>query len=212
MDNKKTPQDFLKEPYEHVLVREADGSYSASITEFEGCLACGDTTEEALKNLEEVALSWIEAELEQGRTIPPPWASQELSGRFALRIARSLHQSLFKGAQHEGISLNQYIGYVLSRGIGEMEGRDYVIESLNQKVEGLTKTISLLSAVPPYRPISHIQAISSHTLGWGTTIQDVATTDISSIGCNVIYDFDHFNRGVLIVGDDEIARQKSVGL
>lgn len=40
---------------------------------------------------------------------------EEYSGRFVLRIPRSLHRSLKKAADTEGVSLNQYILYKLAR-------------------------------------------------------------------------------------------------
>lgn len=40
---------------------------------------------------------------------------EEYSGRLVLRIPRSLHKSLKEAAQAEGVSLNQYMLYKLSR-------------------------------------------------------------------------------------------------
>jgi len=63
---------FLRKPYHRVVVREADGSYRAEITEFPGCLALGDTEAQALDSLEGVAESWINSALASGQDIPPP--------------------------------------------------------------------------------------------------------------------------------------------
>src|SRR6267143_1819011 len=107
MDN-KTPQEILKQPYERVLIPEDEG-FSASVREFEGCYAYGESANQALQNLEEVALVWIEAQLEKGEEIPRPWNEETYSGRFALRMPKSLHQQLARLADHEGTSLNQYM-------------------------------------------------------------------------------------------------------
>lgn len=40
---------------------------------------------------------------------------EEYSGKLVLRIPRSLHKSLKEAAQVEGVSLNQYLVYKLSR-------------------------------------------------------------------------------------------------
>lgn len=40
---------------------------------------------------------------------------EEYSGRLVLRIPRSLHKSLKESAEAEGVSLNQYMLYKLSR-------------------------------------------------------------------------------------------------
>ena len=40
---------------------------------------------------------------------------EEYSGRFVLRIPRSLHKSLKEAADREGVSLNQYVLYKLAK-------------------------------------------------------------------------------------------------
>ncbi len=39
----------------------------------------------------------------------------KLSGRFVLRLPQSLHGGLVKAAEKEGVSLNQYCVYLLSK-------------------------------------------------------------------------------------------------
>ena len=127
---KLKPADYLKQPYQRVLTPEDEGGFSAEIPEFPGCYAEGETTEEALKNLEEVALAWLEAELESGRDIPQPWKCQEFSGRFALRMPKFLHNELVRSAEREGTSLNQYMVTKLSARCKE----DELIEQLYQRL------------------------------------------------------------------------------
>ena len=40
---------------------------------------------------------------------------EEYSGRFVLRIPRSLHRELKEAADREGVSLNQYVLYKLAK-------------------------------------------------------------------------------------------------
>ena len=40
---------------------------------------------------------------------------EDYSGQFKLRIPRSLHRSLAEHSQRQGISMNQYCVYLLSR-------------------------------------------------------------------------------------------------
>lgn len=63
---------YLSAPYKRCVTPDADGSYRAEIAEFPGCIATGDTSADALANLEEVARSWLEGSLEKGLTIPAP--------------------------------------------------------------------------------------------------------------------------------------------
>ncbi len=49
-----------------------DNSFIAEIPELSGCIADGETYQEALKNAEIVANEWIETARELGRPIPEP--------------------------------------------------------------------------------------------------------------------------------------------
>lgn len=114
-----SPKDIMQRPYERVLIPETEGGFSAYITEFEGCLAEGETPDEALKNLEDTAIAWIEAELESGREIPDAWNAQEYSGKLLLRLPKSLHRQLARYAEKEGVSLNQFVVHKLSQSAEE---------------------------------------------------------------------------------------------
>ena len=62
--------------------------------------------------------SGFETEYESGAEIPAPSHSPEYSGKFNLRIPKSLHARLAAAAQREGVSLNQYVVHLLSRAEG----------------------------------------------------------------------------------------------
>lgn len=49
-----------------------DQSFIAEMPELPGCMADGETAQEALKNIENVAESWVETARELGRDIPEP--------------------------------------------------------------------------------------------------------------------------------------------
>ena len=57
---------------------------------------------------------WIEAKLEAGFQVPVPIDIEKYSGKFVLRLPKSLHAKLAKEAEQEGASLNQYTLYKLS--------------------------------------------------------------------------------------------------
>lgn len=48
------------------------GGYLATVPELPGCMSDGETPEEALKNVQEAIVSWIEAAREWKREIPKP--------------------------------------------------------------------------------------------------------------------------------------------
>ncbi len=68
----------LRKPYIRIMIPDSDGSYFATILEFPGCYAEGETAEEAIENLESSAESWIKASLGQGQNIPEPFPFREL--------------------------------------------------------------------------------------------------------------------------------------
>ena len=56
----------------------------------------------------------IETKLANGFDMPEPVKKTKASGKFTLRVPKSLHQRLTIEAKKEGISLNQYALYKLS--------------------------------------------------------------------------------------------------
>ena len=74
-----------------------------------------ETIESAVANAIDAKKAWLEAALEEGIEIHEPDSLDEYSGQFKLRIPRSLHRSLVEHSKKEGISMNQYCVYLLSR-------------------------------------------------------------------------------------------------
>ena len=72
---------------------------------------------EPLTEEEEITLKAAEA-MDDGSTVTLEELKAELegySGRLVIRIPRSLHKALKQEAEIEGVSLNQYMLYKLSR-------------------------------------------------------------------------------------------------
>lgn len=115
--------DYLKRPYARIVVPEADGSYRGEILEFPGCIATGDTPAEALESVEDAANGWLQAALARHQPIPDPVEETEFSGKLVLRMPRSLHKKAARLAEHDGVSLNQFIVTSLAEHIGEQGKR-----------------------------------------------------------------------------------------
>ena len=97
-------------------VTDESGSYFyARVLELDGCQSTGETFEEAYENLREAMKEWIETKLEGGFDVPLPVGYDDFSGKFVVRIPRSLHYRLSVEAEQEGVSLNQYALYKLSK-------------------------------------------------------------------------------------------------
>ncbi len=115
---------YAKLPYTINLERHDDqGVYwVARVVELPHCLIHGDTPEQAIKEIEEVKMDWIQSNLEDGLPIPEP-TSTRYSGEIRIRMPPSLHQLLAQRAANEGVSLNQYMVAGLARSVGLDEGR-----------------------------------------------------------------------------------------
>lgn len=107
---------YMALPYKMEIVEDKDeGGYVVSYPDLPGCITCGETIETAVANANDAKKAWIEASLESGIKIQEPNNLEEYSGQFKLRIPRSLHRSLAEHSKKEGISMNQYCVYLLSR-------------------------------------------------------------------------------------------------
>jgi antitoxin HicB len=104
-----TPEQILAKPYARRLTPEIGGGYGATIQEFPGLIAEGDTPDEALANLEAAALSWLEVSLAHSGEIREPISFEGCSGKIALRIPRALHCQVAELAETEGCGLNQWL-------------------------------------------------------------------------------------------------------
>ena len=110
-------QDYMKLPYNCVIKRVEDesGSYfHAAVIEFDGCQSTGDSFEEAYSGLREAMEGWIETKLANGFPVPQPLKGENFSGKFVVRLPKTLHAKLALEAAREGVSLNQYALYKLS--------------------------------------------------------------------------------------------------
>jgi predicted HicB family RNase H-like nuclease len=104
----------MRMPYCWTVIPQEEGGYTAGILEFQGCVAEGESSAEALKHLNSAARAWLRACLETGERIPPPLTNYEASGRFALRLPRSVHARAVKAAALDGVSLNQFVTAAVS--------------------------------------------------------------------------------------------------
>ena len=108
---------FMNLPYNYIIQPLQDESgeyYYAKVLELDGCQSTGETFEEAYKNLKEAMKGWIETKLKNNFDIPLPVGYEDFSGKFIVRIPKSLHYKLAVEAKQEGVSLNQYALYKLS--------------------------------------------------------------------------------------------------
>lgn len=111
-------KDYLELPYTRIMQEMNDESghyFYGRILELDGCQSTGDTLEELYQNLNEAMEGYIEVKLENNLPIPKPESVDSYSGKFVVRLPKTLHQSLAIEAKKEGVSLNQLAVYKLAR-------------------------------------------------------------------------------------------------
>lgn len=112
---------YLNLNYEFKLRQLSDEEGSGWFVEIPllpGCMSDGETVEKAMNNIQDAKKSWIQTSLELNRPIPEP-TNDSFSGQLRLRMPKSLYKILSEQAKAESVSLNQFIVYQLSRGIGK---------------------------------------------------------------------------------------------
>lgn len=97
---------------------EGQWLFHAKVKEFPDVGTWGNTFAEAYESAIDAITDLIALACELDKPYPQPYidqaASEENSGRFTVRLPKSLHARLNENADIEGVSLNQYIVAVLS--------------------------------------------------------------------------------------------------
>ena len=110
----------LNYPIEITAIDEADGGgFFASVPLLRGCMSDGETIDEAYQNISDAKAEWLANMLERKMPIPEPYADEAFSGKFVVRVPKSLHRLLAEESEKEGISLNQFITNSLSYVMGK---------------------------------------------------------------------------------------------
>ncbi len=112
----RTIEEYMNLPYRMEIIPDPDeGGFVVRYPELSGCMTCGNTLDEAIRNAVDCKREWLTAAIEEGIEIPEPIGEEEYSGQFKLRIPKSLHKSLAEHSKAEGISMNQYCMYLLAK-------------------------------------------------------------------------------------------------
>ncbi|SDB41682.1 Predicted nuclease of the RNAse H fold, HicB family [Pseudobutyrivibrio sp. YE44] len=112
----KTLDEFMLLPYKMEIIPDTEeGGFVVSFPELPGCLSIGETMDSAIANAMDAKKEWISAAIEEDINIPLPDSIDNYSGQFKLRLPKSLHKSLSEHSKAEGISMNQYCLYLLTK-------------------------------------------------------------------------------------------------
>lgn len=126
----RTLEEYLQLPYRISLTwdedEEGQGGWVAEVLELPGCISQGATPDEAVEHVRDAMADWITVALEDGRPVPEPRSEEDYSGRLLLRLPRSLHATLAREAELEGVSLNALLASTLARSVGRGEAQERV--------------------------------------------------------------------------------------
>lgn len=112
----KKLNDYMAMSYRMEIVEDKEeGGFVVSYPDLPGCITCGETIESAVTNAQKAKEEWMIAAFEEEIEIHEPDSLEDYSGQFKLRIPRSLHRALAEHSQREGVSMNQYCVYLLSK-------------------------------------------------------------------------------------------------
>lgn len=114
------------EAYTHIiepLAASEGGGFLLTIPDLAGCMADGETEQEALENGKEAFIAWVSAVADMGDSIPSPvfkthnTKAYSYSGRFVQRVPKSLHAKLSQQAKQDGVSLNSLVLGFIAEGL-----------------------------------------------------------------------------------------------
>lgn len=131
---KRTELDVRAYPVVVTRIVEDDGeiTFKAQVPQFKESLNMyGDSPESAIGELYEAIPSFIKDLEARGFEVPlPPGSGPALdsfSGKFLVRVPKSLHAALNAAADQEGVSLNSYVQTVLAGAVKEPLAGGYVV-------------------------------------------------------------------------------------
>ncbi len=112
----KTLDFYMSLPYRMEIIPDVDeGGYVVKFPELPGCITCCDSMSDIAEISADCKRQWLLAAIEDGVDIPEPTSAEEFSGQFKLRLPKSLHKTLSERSKAEGVSMNQYCVYLLTK-------------------------------------------------------------------------------------------------
>jgi antitoxin HicB len=115
-------EEIIKRPYTIEVVfnqNEDTSGWFARVVEWPGCMTQAENFSELGEMIEDAMRAWVETCLEEGLEIPEPRPVEAHSGKFVVRVPKSLHRELVESAERDGVSLNAFVNVALAKAVGE---------------------------------------------------------------------------------------------
>lgn len=98
-------------------IHQDESGYAITYPDLLGCISSGDSLEEVIQNGNNAKNEWLDIKYSDGDPIPEPGDSQKYSGKFYLRIPKTLHADIARKAEEEGTSMNQFLLHIVTKGL-----------------------------------------------------------------------------------------------
>ena len=106
-----------------IIIEKSEDGYGAYCPDVPGCVAVGDTADEARRNFLEALEFHFEGLKEDGLEIPKPsssfaFSSEDCTGVLNIRTKKSTHLKLIKIAEKENVSVSHLVNDAIIRQYG----------------------------------------------------------------------------------------------
>jgi antitoxin HicB len=127
-EEEKTLEYYLALHYSYQVRPAEEGGFMVTIPDLPGCIAEVEAPEDAYTRIEEVKREWIRLAYDDSIEIPLPREKQPYSGKFLVRVTKSLHRGLAEQASREGVSLNHMVSTILAAAVNTPTKQPYKID------------------------------------------------------------------------------------
>ena len=122
----------------HIEWSDEDDEFIATCPAFPGLSAFGKTEEKALKEAKVALAGFIETYKANNMALPEPTIHKRVSGKFQLRLPKSLHSLAVRMAHRESVSLNSYIADAVRAKVAGDQVGNRVLNEVRQLIAQAT--------------------------------------------------------------------------
>jgi len=108
------------------LTTDEGGGYLIAFPDLPGCMSDGDSMAEAKRHAADAVASYLASCRKRHDPVPEPGSGGPASGKFLVRLPKSLHVALSERAKVEGVSMNLMFTAIIAEGLGRRSAKSGV--------------------------------------------------------------------------------------